>query len=97
MSRSGVRNGLKVRVHGVVDSGWGHGLEEIVGMDEADGVSCSEGSVAQSLGPETPADAGQPQQQDVLVEVRLQELRAPMQKSEAVAGAQLPRPIHQPV
>ena len=35
--------------HGVVDPGLRHGLEEVVSMDEADGVSGADGGVAQGL------------------------------------------------
>ena len=39
MSRSGERERAECAFHGVVGPGLSHGLEEVVGMDEADGVS----------------------------------------------------------
>ena len=52
---------------GVVHPGLGHGPEEVVGVEEADGMSGADGGVAQGLGQEGLADAGGTHQQDVLV------------------------------
>ena len=56
-------------VHRVVHSGLGHGLEEVVGVDETDGMSGADGGVAQGLGEEALADTGGAHQRDVLVPV----------------------------
>ena len=53
----------------VVYSGLGHGSEEVVGVDETDGMSGADGSVAQGLGEEALADASPTYQEDVLVPV----------------------------
>ena len=45
MSRSGDRKDRKVRSHRVVDPGLCHGLEEVVGVGEAYGVSGANGRV----------------------------------------------------
>ena len=58
------QEGPKGAVHRVVHPGLGHGPEEVVGMDEAHGVSGTDGGVAQGLGQEALADAGGSQQQD---------------------------------
>ena len=47
-------------VQGVVDSGLGHGPEEVVGMEEADGVTGPDGREAEGLGEEGLADTGGP-------------------------------------
>ena len=64
------QEGPKGAVHRVVHPGLGHGPEEVVGMDEADGVSGTDGGVAQGLAQEALADAGGSQQQHVLVPVQ---------------------------
>ena len=52
-------------VHGVVHPGLGHGLGEIVGMDEPHVVTGADGSVAQGLGEEALTDTGGPQEKHV--------------------------------
>ena len=52
---------------GVVHPGLGHAPEEVVGMEEADGMTAPDSSVAQGLGQEGLADTGGAYQQDVLV------------------------------
>ena len=54
-------------VDGVVNSGLGHGPEEVVGMAEADRMTGADSRVAQGLGQEGLAHTGGPYQQDVLV------------------------------
>ena len=49
----------------VIDSGLGQGLEEIVGVDEADGMSGADGRVAPGLSQETLAEASGSHQEDV--------------------------------
>ena len=44
------QEGAEGALQGVVDSGLGHSLEVVVGVDEAHGVSRSDGGIAQSLG-----------------------------------------------
>ena len=56
--------------HGVVDPGLSHGLEEVVGMDEADGVSGADGGVTQGLCEEALANAGGADEQDMFVLVQ---------------------------
>ena len=53
----GCEGGPESPIQGVVHSGLGHGLEQIVGVDEAYGVSGADGRVAQGPGEETLAHA----------------------------------------
>ena len=52
------QEGAEAALQRVVHTGLGHGLEEIVGVNEADGVAGPDGGVAQGLGQEALADAG---------------------------------------
>ena len=63
----GGQEGPKGTVCRVVDSGLGHGLEEVVGVAEADGVSGVDGGIAQGLGQKALADASRSHQEHVLV------------------------------
>ena len=54
----------------VVHPRLGHGPEEAVGMDEADGVTGSDGRLAQGLGQEALAHAGWSHQKHMLVPVQ---------------------------
>ena len=54
-------------VDGVVNSGLGHGPEEVVSVAEADSMSGPSSRVAQGLGQEGLAHTGGPHQQDVFV------------------------------
>ena len=69
--------------------GPGSDSEIAVGMDEADGVACPEGGVAQCIGQEVPADAGGPHQQDVLVFVQERQRGYGLQQAE-VQGSLTP-------
>ena len=66
----GRQEGSEGALHRVVHPGLVHGSEEVVGMNEADGVPGPDGGVAQGLGHEALADAGGSHQQDVLVFVQ---------------------------
>ncbi len=66
----GSEEGAEGLVGGVVGPGLFHGLEEVAGADEADGVPGSDGGVAQGLGQEALADAGGTRQQDVFAPVQ---------------------------
>ena len=63
----------------VVHSGLGHGSEEVVGVDETDGMFGADGGVAQGLGEEALADTGGAHQQDML---------APVEKLQGEDGVQ---------
>ena len=65
----GGQEGPEGAVCRVVHSGLGQGLEEVISMAEAHGMSGSDGGVAQGLGEEALADTGGAHQQDVLVPV----------------------------
>ena len=67
MSRSWARKDRKGAVRRVVHPGLGHGPEEVVRVDEADGVSRAYGGEAQGLGQEALAHPRRSHQQDVLV------------------------------
>ena len=66
----GCDEGPEGAVQGVVDPGLCHGLEEVVGVAEAYGVSGADGRVAQGLGQKGLADAGRSHQEDVFVLVQ---------------------------
>ena len=51
----------------MVHPGLSHGLEEVVGVVEADAVTGADSGVAEGLGQEALADADGPHQEDVLV------------------------------
>ena len=70
MSRSVERNDRKLRSTGVVDPSLSHGLEEVVGVAEADGVSGAESRMSQGLGEEALADASWSYRQDAPVLVQ---------------------------
>ena len=70
MSRSGAMKGAEGLVRGVVHPGLSHGPEEVVGMDEADGMAGSDGSISEGLSDEALAHADRPDEQDVLVAVQ---------------------------
>ena len=61
------QEGPEGAVHRVVHPGLGHGPEEVVRVDEADGVSRAYGGEAQGLGQEALAHPRGSHQQDVLV------------------------------
>ena len=52
----GGQEGPEGALHGIVHPGLGHGLEVVVGVDEAEGVPRPDGGVAQGLGQEALAD-----------------------------------------
>ena len=64
------QEGPEGAIHRVVDPGLSHGLEETVGVAEADGVSGTDGGIAESLSHEALADAGRSPQQHALVLVQ---------------------------
>ena len=67
MSRSGDRKDRKVLSTVWSHPGLSHGLEEVVGVVEADAVTGADSGVAEGLGQEALADADGPHQEDVLV------------------------------
>ena len=66
----GGQEGPRGAICRVVHPGLGHGLEEVVGVAEAHGVSGADGGIAQRLGEEAFADASGPHQEDMLVLVQ---------------------------
>ena len=67
MSRVGGEEGPEGAVCRVVDPGLGHGLEEIISVAEADGVSGADGRVAQGLGEKALTHASRSHEKHVLV------------------------------
>ncbi len=61
------QEGPKGAVCRVVDLGLGHGLEEVVGVAQAHGMSGADGGIAQGLGEEALADASGAHQEDMLM------------------------------